>query len=352
MSDISCEWYNLGIKSSGVISMWVNPFPRIETGVNAIEQMSFEDAQAFVNFVILVPAYLPEGTVLAGVTVRKETSKTRSSIRFEVIGQNRTFRVKQFFYDWSIPGIYADTNLVGQGEPFVLHGVAGFIGRDYKGNDAVAYARWFTQVEISVLTGQFSREDLLSFCNGLVPAVPAAVSNIGEKAYAVTSHTARFHVPRWSQDDPINRVHWQAADLFDSNDSSDDVRLPPIQFQDFIWDSVGRYHQADAMEYQILLRDENNHTDCIWIWCAPKSLASPFPETFGANIGKRTRWNIERIWVSELSVILCEQATAVPGWQLHWKTREYDYHIHIRANNRVTREHVVELAKHMINKNS
>jgi len=61
----------------------------------------------------------------------------------------------------------------------------------------------------------------------------------------------------------------------------------------------------------------------------------------------RTKWNIEKIGGRERNVFLCEQATRVPGWQLHWVHEPYDVHVHIRPNNRMTREHVLQLARVM-----
>jgi hypothetical protein len=314
--------------------------------------MTFSDAQSFVNFVILEPTQLPMGTVQSEVTVRKETPTLRSSIRFEITGENRAFRIKQFFYDWSIPGIYADTNLVAQGKPFVLHDIAGFLGTDYKGNVAAAHARWFTQVELSVLRGHFEEEELLAFMEGLVPAVKEAVAEVGQKPYALTSHTARYHVPRWAEGDPVNRVHWQTAANYERGyDTVEGVSIP-MRFHSYLCDSIGHFQHDDGMEHQFLFRDGRNHTDCIWIWRAPKSLRSPFPESTGKNIGKRTKWNIEKIRLSEKEVIICEQATSVPGWQLHWEQQRYDVHIHFRATDKLTREQVVQLADQMLASNS
>lgn len=305
---------------------------------------SFHEAQAYVNFVILEPTLLPFGTKVSAIRVRKETPTVRSSIRFEISGTNRSFRIKQFFYDWSIPGIHADSNLVSQGEPFVLHNIAGFVGIDYKGNVAAAHARWFTQIELSVQEGHFEKEELLSFLEGLVPSVHEAVHEIGQKSFALTSHTARFRVPRWSEDDPINRVNWLSSSFLEDRDVSASSLPFPKHLQTFLCDSAGSYQHADGMEYQFLYRDRDNLTDCIWVWQAPKSLASPFPLTVGKSLGTRTKWNMEKRNISNTEVILCKQATTVPAWQIHWKQSQYDYHIHIRANDRLTQEQVLDFA--------
>lgn len=274
--------------------MWVNPFPRRETNSQSLEAMSFREAQAYVNFVILEPQTLPIGTERSEITVRKETPAVRSSIRFEIAGANRSFRVKQFFYDWSIPGIYADTNLVGQGEPFVVDSIVGFFGTDYKGNAAACYAKWFTQVEVSVLRGTFEKEELLSFFAGLTPSVKEAVPEVGEQPFASTSHTARFHVPRWSETDPVNRVHWDRADDV-AGKHLPEISLPiPMNLFSYTLDSVGSFTHHDGVEYQLLLRDSRNQTDCIWIWRAPDSLRSPFPEVIGQQVGNVQNGTLRR----------------------------------------------------------
>jgi hypothetical protein len=123
---------------------------------------SFELAQQSVNFVILCPFNLPNGCSPKNISLKKETRSTRSSIRFEILSKNRVVGVKQFYYDCGIPTVYADTNLVSPGKSFEINGVAGFIGIDYKGNQAACYARWFTNVELSVLKGKFEEDELIS----------------------------------------------------------------------------------------------------------------------------------------------------------------------------------------------
>ncbi|WP_419880427.1 hypothetical protein ACN6MY_12065 [Peribacillus sp. B-H-3] len=57
--------------------------------------------------------------------------------------------------------ITTDTNLINQGKSFNIDGIVGFIGIDYKGNQAACFARWFTNIELSVLKGSYEEEDIL-----------------------------------------------------------------------------------------------------------------------------------------------------------------------------------------------
>jgi hypothetical protein len=78
--------------------VWKNPFYH---ELDALEEeggifsTTFESAQSFVNFVVLRPETLPDDCRLKPLTIRKETVSMRSSARFEIIGKNRRFRVKQ-----------------------------------------------------------------------------------------------------------------------------------------------------------------------------------------------------------------------------------------------------------------
>lgn len=108
------------------------------------------EAQKYTNFVMLIPK-LPATYAISNISVRKETPNVRSSLRFEVKNKTGIIRIKQFFYDWAIPVITADTNLVAQSKSFQIDGIVGFLGVDYKGNQAACFARWFTTIEISVL---------------------------------------------------------------------------------------------------------------------------------------------------------------------------------------------------------
>ena len=98
---------------------------------------------------VLMPV-LPKSYSITNFSLRKESKEERSSIRFEICNKGRILRIKQFFYDWAIPVITADTNLVSQGTSFIVDGIVGFIGIDYKGNQAACFSKWFTNIELPV----------------------------------------------------------------------------------------------------------------------------------------------------------------------------------------------------------
>ena len=113
--------------------------------INEVLFGEIKEAQKYTNFVILMPT-LDETYNLKNITLKKETNKQRSSIRFEIHNKGKVLRIKQFFYDWAIPVITADTNLIQQGKSFEIEGIVGFIGIDYKGNQAACFFRWFTNI--------------------------------------------------------------------------------------------------------------------------------------------------------------------------------------------------------------
>ena len=127
----------------------------------------FQEAQKYTNFAVLMP-FLPNTYTIHKISLRKESNEERSSIRFEISNNGRTLRIKQFFYDWAIPVITADTNLVRQGKSFNVDGIIGFIGVDYKGNQAACFCKWFTNIELSVLEGVFEETEIITIYSSLM----------------------------------------------------------------------------------------------------------------------------------------------------------------------------------------
>ena len=313
--------------------MWKNPFQighKWQEGKT--QECSFEAAQGALNFVLLHPTVLPEDCQVTALSLRSESMKVRGSFRFVVQGKKRAFRVKQFFYDWSYPVVLADTNLIAQGTAFVAQGVVGFRGEDYKGHVAACYSRWFTQVEVSVFEGAFAEEELQAFFEGLKPVREEAVEKIGVLPFAETSHTARFHQPRWGMDEVI-RVTWQKADDFDEGQVEEGLLLPPREYGEFAAESIGFLQHPEGEEYQAILRSTRNQTDVIWVWIAPERLSEAVPPKYGA----RQRWQVEEVAVTtrDGQVVqgwIGEQDSPHGGWRMHWKHEGKSYHVYVRPS--------------------
>lgn len=232
-------------------------------------ECAFEEAQEWCNFVVLRPGWLPPDCRVGKVSVRAENLQHASSLRLSIPGNRRSFRLKQFFMDWWIP-TSSDTNLTAPGRAFVAAEIVGYWGRDYKGQDAACIHRFGALLELSVLQGQFREEELVSFLEGLQPAVPEAVEQLARLPFAQISYHARkgpgqgrpwnydlISGCRWSTDREVLRSEFAPAQIYYPQ------RLPAH----FEFDSVGTRHETESRhwEYQLLFRDCQNLTDTIWL---------------------------------------------------------------------------------------
>ena len=302
--------------------------------MNELSIEEIQNAQQFTNFVILLPK-LPARYVLKKITLKKETSEQRSSIRFEIHSKGNILRIKQFFYDWSIPVITADSNLVHQGKAFEIDGIVGFIGTDYKGNQAACFSRWFTTIELSVIKGTFDVNELLMIIKSLKAVDENAVRNIGEQSFTTCSYTARFNKSKWGTDDEISRVCWYEPNKGIGMIEKLGMKLPQEHHEYFL-DSIGYKEHDCGAEYHFLYRSKEDFTNGFWLWIAPKQLSDPLPAFTGHKIGTRQRWNIKKVRGSILHIpvnemMLCRQNTKYTSWMIHWGKEHYMYHFYSRA---------------------
>ena len=273
---------------------------------------------------------------IKNVSLRKETENERSSLWFEIAGAGRIIRIKQFFYDWGTPVVVADTDLVFPGKSFEVDGVIGFFGTDYKGNRAAYYARWFTNVELSVKQGEFSEAEILNFLKALMPFDPSISKRLGERSFTTTSYTARFRKPKW-QEDEISRVEWY-ENTFDIWNvlSCYNIIVPAFSYEEYFLDSVGYNENEKEVEVHFLLRSEINYTDGIWVWIAPKEMAGSLSTIEGDNIGIRQSWNVKKERLSlgeiELDIVICKQNIEHDGWYVHWELDGYVYQLFVRPS--------------------
>lgn len=294
-----------------------------------------QDAQKYTNFVILIPE-LPESFMLKNITLKQETIEQRSSIRFEIHSKGKVIRIKQFFYDWAIPVITADTNLIHQGQSFEIDGIVGFIGIDYKGNLAACFCRWFTNIELSVLEGISDEKEILMILESLKAVNEDSIRTIGEQSFTNISYTARFNKSKWCLDDEVSRVSWYESNKRIRTEESLGVKIP-INHNEFYLDSIGFKEYDYGEEYHFLYRSQEDFTNGFWLWIAPKKLSDPLPKFTGHKIGTRQSWNIKKVSGSILQIpvreiILCRQNTKYKSWMVHWEKEQYIYHFYTRAS--------------------
>jgi hypothetical protein len=295
------------------------------------------EAQNYTNFVILMPM-LSDEYMIQNISLRKESKDERSSIRFEIKNNGRVLRIKQFFYDWAIPVITADTNLVSQGKSFNVDGIVGFIGIDYKGNQAACYSKWFTNIELSVLEGAFEENEIISIFKSLKAVDKNYIAKLGQQSFTTCSYTARFKKSKWANEDEISRVTWyEATEIVPIEESLKlGIALPALHNHYFL-DSIGFKSYDFGNEFHFLYRSKRNYTDGFWLWIAPRSISDPLPIITGHRVGKRQSWNVWKVKGTLLTipvteVFLCRQNSANPGWMLHWEKENTIYHLYIRPS--------------------
>ena len=294
-----------------------------------------KDVQKYTNFIILVPT-LPKSYTLKNITLKKETNEQRSSIRFEIHSEGRVLRIKQFFYDWAIPVITADTNLINQGKSFEIDGIVGFIGKDYKGNQAACFCRWFTNIELSVLEGTFEEKEILMILESLKAVDKESILKIGKQSFTSSSYTARYNKSKWVTDDEVSRVAWYEANKKIPTVKSVTINIPK-NHNEFFLDSIGYKENRSGSEYHFLYRSHEDFTNGFWLWIAPRELSDPLPPITGHKIGTRQSWNIKKVSGSILQipvneVILCRQNSKYKSWMVHWEKGNYIYHFYSRAS--------------------
>ncbi|WP_274307063.1 hypothetical protein [Solibacillus daqui] len=305
--------------------------------INELLIDEIQDAQKHMNFVILMPT-LPESYTLKNITIKKETNEQRSSIRFEIHSKGKTLRIKQFFYDWAIPVITSDTNLIHQGKSFEIEGIVGFIGIDYKGNQAACFCRWFTNIELSVIEGTFDEKEILMVLENLKAVDEDSIRTIGEQSFTTYSYTARFNKSKWGSYDEVSRVSWYESNKRISIEENMGIKLPN-NHNEFFLDSIGYKEYASGTECHFLYRSKKDFTNGFWLWIAPRELSDPLPSLTGHNIGTRQSWNIKKVSGSILQIpvneiILCRQNTKYKSWMIHWEEANYIYHFYSRASTK------------------
>ncbi|AUS80453.1 hypothetical protein C1701_21330 [Actinoalloteichus sp. AHMU CJ021] len=174
------------------------------------EEVPPTDAQAWCSFVVWVPDRLPTGCVARAGTLRREAPPGRPdgsdvgrspwsranpcAYRFEVVGEGRRLRVKQFLYDWAVPALDHPSLWRSRTSARPLDGrhVLWF-GVDYLGNRGTSARLGRTMVELSVLDGEFTEEELLDLHRSLRPADADAPSRLAAVPFAELSYWARHH---------------------------------------------------------------------------------------------------------------------------------------------------------------
>ncbi|WP_369377585.1 hypothetical protein [Streptomyces sp. cg36] len=168
-----------------------------------------QEAQEWCNFTLWHPAELPAGCDRAEGTLRKEAPPGRTgqdsgrtpwseanpaAYRTEIGGGGRRLRLKQFLYDWAFPAADHPALWGSETLPFPIGADrVVWLGTDYLGHAAASARMSRTTVELSVLEGEFTGEELVALYRSLRPAVPGAAARVVATPFAALSYWARHH---------------------------------------------------------------------------------------------------------------------------------------------------------------
>jgi len=252
-------------------------------------------AQAGANFVVFEPGWLPDDCAVAETTIRPEQPPGRpegldaadigqtphsegnpSAVRTVVAGEGRELRIKQFCYDWAPPAASV-APLWGTEDPTPVEAgdAVGFLGTDYKGNRGACVQRARTQVEVSVLDGEFDDAELGGLLDGLEPAADPRSTPVRQVPFHRLSYWARYRC------EAVGVPHglWAhgVARPYDECVPCSPVALGAVEPQlvvpgddgpgaDYALDSAVTFPESGAVE--AIFRHEGNGSDHLWITAA------------------------------------------------------------------------------------
>ncbi len=181
----------------------------IESPEAEIRSLSWEESQPWCNFVLMKPTLFPEGVSLQAGELRPEsppgrrdgptdsrlpswTLSNRATHRCVLAGKERSVRIKQYLYDWAPPAFDCPCLWLS---PVVRHffvgSDVGWLGTDFRGLPGASISLDRTMIELSVLTGSFSDDELQQICSGLRPVNPETRDRILRTPLATLCYQSR-----------------------------------------------------------------------------------------------------------------------------------------------------------------
>jgi hypothetical protein len=190
-------------------SPWVSKVAAsIESSEAEIRGMSWEEAQEWCNFILMKPTLLPEGMSLETAEMRPEsppgrrdgpkdgrpswTLSNRACHRCVLAGKERRVRIKQYLYDWAPPAFDCPCLWLSPAvRHFLVGSDVGWLGTDFRGLPGASVSLDRTMIELSVLSGSFSDDELQQICKGLRPVNPEARNQILHTPLAALCYQSR-----------------------------------------------------------------------------------------------------------------------------------------------------------------
>lgn len=296
--------------------------------------ISLEEAQQWVNFVVHEPRVLPDDCRVAETSVRPEQPPGRPdglqatdigqtpwsdanpcSARTVIHGRGRALRIKQFLYDWAPPAAWIaplwDTPWL---VPVVCRKRVGWVGKDYRESLGACAQLQRTQIELSVLEGEFQPSELAAMLRGMAPADGPAAALVRRAPFHRLNYWVRYRmvpyrVPYGLWKYPHRRPYDTARRLSRAGlltQKQVRVLLPPLS--EFTLDSAlhishpGLEHQ----EVEIVLHRRREPDGSLWISCMREgSLAQlpvpPEPESQAAAMREEQKARGTSVWLASLT---------------------------------------------------
>lgn len=294
---------------------------------------TFEQAQAYCNFVVLQPDRFPGATRLIGPSVRPAGDRF-PTLRFVLGGPGLRVRVKEFLMDWN--PTESAPNLAVKERAFVSHGTVGWIGRDMQGRRAAVHARWRTVVDVAVLQGEIGDEEVVEFFHGLKPARPEAPAVFHTVPYSELGWFLSRGLAPCADPRRARPCRWMALDEARAAFGRP-LPLPEPSPAGYRVDSVGVVagEPAGSPErpgVEVLLRHVGNGTDVLWCRAWPRrdgaSTAPPADRPEGSRpAGAAEEW----LELEGRRVRLAEESPEYGGRRATWQDEEYVFELRARA---------------------
>jgi hypothetical protein len=183
--------------------------PAIDSREAEIRSMSWEESQEWCNFALMKPTLLPDGVSEESALMRPEspagrregpndsrlpswTLSNRACHRCVLAGAERRVRIKQFLYDWAPPAFDCPSLWLSPAvRHFFVGNDVGWLGTDFRGLAGASVSLDRTTIELSVLEGSFSDDELQEICRGLRPVSPDSQNRILHTPLATLCYQGR-----------------------------------------------------------------------------------------------------------------------------------------------------------------
>ncbi len=201
----------------------------IQISPPSLENPQWQKILEIANFSPFWPSLLPKGTAISEIIFRPEKANgdyPRCSLKISLEASDKKLCIKQFNYDWASPAYdcpslwknhikfsHIDTP---EPIPYLIRESLLWIGFNYKNQKAASITCSRTQIEISVLEGDLSREEFIQLSKGFIPIDESHLKEINSKTYAELSFgysvlVQSINVPISFWKVPINEIQYQQA---------------------------------------------------------------------------------------------------------------------------------------------